>query len=79
MTFKSASGCHERNAYPRRQGESKGIKCYFNGNVSIGTSTDKGGDAGLHHGRRRATGREHAGPDHVAGGKIQDRRREERI
>ena len=43
VTFKSASGVVKSTSVQLVRGESKGIKCYFDGNVAIGLSTEKGG------------------------------------
>jgi predicted Ser/Thr protein kinase len=43
VTFKSASGLTKSTTVQVLRGESKGIKCYFDGNVAVGLSTEKGG------------------------------------
>jgi predicted Ser/Thr protein kinase len=43
VTFRSASGVTRSTTVEVVRGESKGIKCYFDGNVAVGLSTEKGG------------------------------------
>jgi predicted Ser/Thr protein kinase len=43
VTFKSASGVTKETRVHVAKGESKGVKCYFNANVSVGISTEKEG------------------------------------